>query len=919
MIEMLGRWTALVMCSMLWACGGGGSSEEPVKLTAPAQRDISIVERNRLTFQVEARISGLKPGKQFYVAVAFSDRPASRLFSDVRLANSTVFDTIFLDVDLRTDLGAGPHEELLQIAVCDDAQCKKLLTEATSTRVVVNVAPNIGVAARAELSRVGAEAAPSIDLPVNVPAEAGAVTISAASSEAIAAVWVDGKLRITTQQARAGTYELPVSITSIGDDRYSALSIVVYTVFAPAGGEKNMSITPAGLSLAVNTTEGQVLTRRVTVTKPTWSSAPVVAKVLGQTPETPAIVSIVSAGGDDYDLLIDTRGATSNVYSAALFFSTPLGGQTGLNLSINIDPGMLLNQPPFVDLTETSTLADGRFSTPVQLVDGSRANWSATVSQPWLKLVRRAGVTGQDTLDMEVDSSLLAQYPLSQFAWVDVSVDRPDVRPVRLIYSMNNALQAITLSSPGALAGTSGRIFLSGLMLNRSDLVSSGLLKVSGATIRQATYVADSRFAGNFFMLALDVDGASPGTPVTATIDMPLLRTSVSLPVHASNVGPAAHVALPYGTRRPATWSERERAWVFAGAGTVFRYGLSGSTWGLSSAALPGVIDIDVSPEESVLLALSADGLRGLDPRTLVQRWSATRAGAPGVDPDTRVAALQNAISHNADGTVFVAMRGAESSGVWRLAFDWLHPGPTFDRDFGSSAGALEQAGDPPFGIVRSAGHEANLLSRGSVKALGTRGSYIASIRAAVPAYANPSLDSVADGLALLSSSESGQHILTTNGLVYTRYGAVSLASVLPAGRSAMGYAIGGDGRYGLVYSVKLLGTGDTQVASEPEIAVVDLGAFAQAPTLLTSVSMSAPVGCGSPRAAGETCQHEASLTLDPTSGMVLVLGPRGAEVVPLPAAVRIASATGRARAEALPSSSRKVLPARAASRVLAR
>ena len=110
---------------------------------------------------------------------------------------------------------------------------------------------------------------------------------------------------------------------------------------------------------------------------------------------------------------------------------------------------------------------------------------------------------------MEVDSNLLAQYPAFQFAWVDVSVDRPDVRPVRLIFSIMNALQAITLSSPGALAGTSGRIFLSGMMLNRSDLVSSGLLRVTGATVRQATYVADNRFAGNVFMVRLDVDGAS--------------------------------------------------------------------------------------------------------------------------------------------------------------------------------------------------------------------------------------------------------------------------------------------------------------------------------------------------------------------------------------------------------------------------
>ena len=920
MIEMLGRWTALVMCSMLWACGGGGgSNDEPVKLTAPAQRDINIVERNRLTFQVEARISGLKPGKQFYVVVAFSDRPASRLFSDVRLANTTVFDTIFLDVDLRTDLAAGPHEELLQIAVCDDAQCKKLLTEATSTRVVVNVTPNIGVTTRVELSRVGAEAAPSIDLPISVPAAAGAVTISAPGSEAVAAAWVDGKLRITTQQVRAGTYELPVSIASISDNRYSAITTVAYTVFAPASGEKNMSITPAGDSLEVTTTEGQVLTRRVTVTKSTWSSAQVAAKVIDQSPETPSILSVVSAGGDDFDLVIDTRGATSNVYSASLLFSSGQGGQIGLNLSINIDPGVLLNQPPYVELNETSTLADGRFSTPVQMVDGSRANWSATVSQPWLKLVRRAGVTGQDTLDMEVDSNLLAQYPAFQFAWVDVSVDRPDVRPVRLIFSIMNALQAITLSSPGALAGTSGRIFLSGMMLNRSDLVSSGLLRVTGATVRQATYVADNRFAGNVFMVRLDVDGASPGTPVTATIDTPLLRTSVSLPVHPANAGPAARVVLPFGARRPAIWSERERAWVFAGAGTVFRYGLSGSTWGLSSAALPGVIDIDVSPEESVLLALSADGLRGLDPGTLVQRWSATRAGDPGFDPDTRVTVLQKAISHNADGSVFLAMRSAETSGVSRLRFDWSHPGATFDLDSGFGIGALGQASDPPFGIFNSAAHESNLLSRGTLKSSGTRGHYLASNRFLALSFTDPTLDSVADGLALLSSSDSGQHILTTNGLVHTRNGAVSLASTLAAGRSAMGYAISGDGRYGLVYSVKLLGSGDTQVASEPELAVVELGTLPQAPSLLTSIAMSAPVGCGSPRAAGETCVHEASLTLDPKSGMVLVLGPRGAEVVPLPTVVRNGGATGRASAQALPPSSRKILPARAVSSVPSR
>jgi hypothetical protein len=649
----------------------------------------------------------------------------------------------------------------------------------------------------------------------------------------------------------------------------------------------------------------------------------VLAEVLGQSPETSAILSVVHVGGDDYDLVIDTRGAQSNIYSMGLLFSAPpQGGQIGLNLSIDVGSGLMLNQPPFVELTETSTLADTRFSTPVQMVDGSRANWSATVSQPWLKLVRRSGVTGQDTLDMEVDSSFLTQTPFAPFAWVDVSVDRPDVRPVRLVYSMNSTLQAITRSSPGALAGTSGRIFLSGMMLNRSDLVSSGLLRVTGATVRQATYVADNRFAGNVFMVVLDVDGATPGTPVSVRIDTPLLSTGVTLPVHAATAPPAARASLPFGARRPATWSERERAWVFAGEGTVFRYGLSGAAWVLGSTALPGVIDVDVSPEESVLLALSSDGLRGLDPATLAQRWLATLASSAGsVPPDARMAVLQKALSHNADGSMFAAIRGTDgvASGVKPLRFDWLHPSANFDWESLPGIGALELAGEPPFGIARSANHETNLLSRGTSKLPGTRYIYAAADRNATPDYPWTTLGAVPEGSALLSASNSGLQILTANGRVQTPSESVGLGSVLAAGRSGLGHAISGDGRYGLVYSVKLVGSGDAQVATEPEIAVVELATGPLTARLLSTIAMSAPVGCGSPRASGETCSHEASLTIDPRSRMVLVLGPRGVEVVALPEAVRSAGAATRERAKALRPATRKVLPARAVPGVPAR
>jgi hypothetical protein len=170
--------------------------------------------------------------------------------------------------------------------------------------------------------------------------------------------------------------------------------------------------------------------------------------------------------------------------------------------------------------------------------------------------------------------------------------------------------------------------------------------------------------------------------------------------------------------------------------------------------------------------------------------------------------------------------------------------------------------------------------------------------------------------VAVLSGSDDGRRFLTADGQVVTLTQTVRLNVALAAGRTPLGYAITGDGQYGLVYSVNLSGEGDTQVASDAQISVIDLRGSFMPNSVLSTQAMTAPVGCGSPRAVGETCMHQASLAVDPQSRMVLVLGPRGVEVVALPDAVRRATSASASRVKALPEPpasrgrSMKVFPA---------
>jgi hypothetical protein len=100
------------------------------------------------------------------------------------------------------------------------------------------------------------------------------------------------------------------------------------------------------------------------------------------------------------------------------------------------------------------------------------------------------------------------------------------------------------------------------------------------------------------------------------------------------------------------------------------------------------------------------------------------------------------------------------------------------------------------------------------------------------------------------------------------------------------------------------------------DLAQARLGSMSPA-SIISTVALSAPVGCTNlPLDSGESCQHQASITLAPGSGTAFVLGPRALAVVPLPLEVTAQSAQVKPR-RAEPASARAARSAKTVNRPL--
>jgi hypothetical protein len=878
-------WAAFAV-ALLCSCGGGsggGGDETALSLSLPASRiESSSVARSSAQVEVLVRINGLKEQQVVYVGSSGGET----LFSSGDLVDAGD-NSAAVRGTVRTDLVAGVHTDTVTFSLCRDEVCSggPIAPTVTAT-IVLTVLPNIEVLPLVTLSRSGAQAAPATRIPVSIPGPAGSLEMFAtALGGGIDVQLVGSELVVTTQPLRAGVYESAVEISSTSDGRYSTRTTVRYTVLAPAGGEQVLSALAGPVQLALP--QGARVTRRLQVRPSTWTSEPITAAIDASFPFASSAATVSRVSDTEFDLTIDLAGFLADTYLGNIVFTQgAFGGLASLAVRIDVSPPFTLESAPSFRVEPSSTAAALTWRSAVMMTDGSAARWTASVNQPWITVRTSSGTTGRDALELVLDPDPKSYPPLFGFpaaaARLTVSIDRAGVAAQTFDVPIENLLPSITAAAPGALSSGSARVVVRGRSLSQ-DLVNRGALSVTGATLRAARFVADPGYVGDINVMLLDLDGIAVGQDVELRISHPLLTTTASLAGPSGISMPAGRAELAFGAYRPPSYSSRHNAWYFASAGRVFKLSGGALGWAMQQHSVADAMDVDLTGDELRLVAVAPERFVMLDPATLNPVATSTAAALTAID--ARALPRSKTLAFAPDGALFI---GLAEDALARPDLDPLRPTSTF----GYSRPGRFLRSPQPRNIVVSA-------DRSRIVVQNPAGSITPNEGYAVPprALGTTATLSLLHDADIVAVSNDGTRTLDANGIVRSLGGNADLRREIPATHSAVGFGLTPDGRFGLVHAVRRSGSGAAEHALDARLITVDVQTLpASAPLAVAqNIAMTAAVGCLLPRSMSEPCDHVASVSVDAAARMALVLGPRGAEVVPLPAVVR-AAAVAQAR-----------------------
>lgn len=803
---------------------------------------------------------------------------------------------------------AGRYESRITVQGCRDQGCTQTVATALVVPVRLTVRPNLVVDPTVALSRTGQEAAPQVTVPVTIPDELKGQAIHMdyeppAQWRAMVVEFDGAALHITTTQQRAGTYTGSVRLYAPGDSRYHVSTTITYTVLPPHGGELPLAVTPSDSSLVLG--QGEIATRRIHLQRPSWTGTldgPFIDDDRNMT-------RVQALGNDDYEVTFDASHQVPESRHIGLRFTAGNDSDTRetvyASFVVTVDSAYRLPGFSVPTLRTTTQPAELRLSTPVLTLDGRAARWTATTDTPWLRLTSASGTTGQTALAFEIDPARLPAPTPGLTGRITLALDRPGVPPLVLDVPVVDFIPRLSMASQQVLVGSSGWIHVAGYgfgMVSGDLLGTPDALKVSGARLVKAEVRADTRYLGDMSVLAVQVADAVPGQPITLRTDTPLLPTQVTVQVEAATRVPTGLTALPAGAYRPAQYAPGQNALYTAGNGQVLRWAHSGAAWQLTTVALPGVIDVALQPDESVLHALNdRQELLALDPVTLVERGRTlrdTRFGSSG-DFDPNTPADLRALVYSAD-TRPQATRTNTEWGTRYTGVDWLYPSDLLDltaspRWGGPGAGLRCDAASN--GLVRSAGGQALLWVHPTC---GLR-VYRPTVRDWVDWSSSASPEQP------VALSDDGNTAIARSGRVRSPDGLWrDLPAALPAGQVAGGYGLTADGRFAVVYGYRPASEAGGTRARDATLWLIDLQA---ASPVAQPVPLPDAVGCTVATTAN-ACRHTATVSVAEGDRSAFVTGPTGMVAVSL-GGVLDAPAAPQAQAQSLRTGQRRSIRVR--------
>lgn len=913
--KMLRVVAAGLVTVWLAACGGGGGSSDSgsAPSTFRARFDSARLDANGIAGSPTMLVVG--------ATVPLND-PAICLTTSadqrhVLAISGFISDVhVTLNVTLRGDLAPGTYVSEVALHGYLDAACTREIP-GSPARIPLHIVvePGMVVPDRLSLTRVGGEPLPTISTVLSLPPQAsGSLQLDPLSTyDPITARLEGNTLVVSGREKPAGHYTASIVVTLSTDTRHRRVVEVDYTASPPPGGEVAFAVTPSLLNETA--VQGAPFSRRLRVTRPSWSSAPISVESY---PSTPAF-SLRQVDDDEWDLSLDAVAAGAGRHSMSLAFvlgNGPDHNNTRANATIwvNVDEGFTVG-PLGGEVSSTGSTAALRFEAAVQTTDGQPARWTATTAAPELRLLRASGQTGSDALIVEVDAGVLARTTLQHEFTIDVAIDRAGV-PVRHVpVTVRNNAPLLATVSPPTLMGGRGRVYVDGWFPQQELSGLLDRLRITGAVLGGASIVEDPLFFGRTNVLALDLSGAIPGQPIELR-DNNSTAPALQLSAKKALQDAAGFVTLPFGSYRPGQFAPALSSFYFATDGKAFRWAWDGSLWTLTEAALEGLIDLTPAPDERVLWAVETSDALALDPLTLAVRERGVMVphAWQGAGPADRVDGTspygRKALTTSADGRAFatlVDVNGYPYTG-WvcsprdnsRAPAPWLQSPRVCDaggRPGTQSPGAAMQ-------LVRSANGQALLTNSDE----GWRNVYRASRRM----WESMTWTQGERGRRFVAISDSGLRSVRDDGMLFesrlspsqsvlpdsnTALG--NLSDLLPLTHRAAGFGLSGDGGIGIVYGMRTSGSGSAERAIDAKAWIIDIRSVsaggAWSPTVLATAVVQ-PLGCTTAFAIGESCMHTVAITVAPGDRTAFLVGPRGVAAVPLPEQIAAPSAAPQNR-----------------------
>jgi hypothetical protein len=632
-------------------------------------------------------------------------------------------------------------------------------------------------------------------------------------------------------------------------------------------------------------------------------------------------------GTNQYTLSVNPASRPLGNYSAVIHLTAgPTGGVVFVPITVTVGAAIFPRDPFHASFDAGSGLGDLQVVTPILTANGAAAVWSASTTTSWLSVAPGSAPTDPATpLTLSADPAIASFSDPALFGSYTLTSNLPGSTALVVDVTVSNNLPWLQ-STSAVLAGTGGRLYIEGALAS-SRLLENQALQITGATLVGASYRRDTRFAGDIEVLAVDVAGATPGTPVTITAHTPLLTTQVNVAVQAPARLAASHQPLALAAYRPARFAPGQGAFYFSSPGKVWRWQASGASAGLTQTSVVGLTGVAMPPDEKRLHAFSGARVLALDPANLSLLATSPPLGDafgrvpnPALLFDGSGANYLPSLAYASDGRALAGVATTDSINVATRAAYWINS-PSTTRALVDLTNA-PRIGDPGISPLTTNGLEAGPVLVASpnlhvVAGSSPDGLVAQYLSSSAQWRAGPRLGA---GLVIVATSDDGLTMVSSDGSVWSDGTSfANLKAVLALSEVAGGYGVTQDGRHALVYSYELAapaGPANLARVHVVDLAQARLGSMSPA-SIISTVALSAPVGCTNlPLDSGESCQHQASITLAPGSGTAFVLGPRALAVVPLPLEVTAQSAQVKPR-RAEPASARAARSAKTVNRPL--